>query len=214
MIEAHYPPAGIGSPYLLVRDRLNAFLTESSFTCNVRALSDAYSGKAYNLEYQVIPALHATDLLPTFYDINLDLNILGSQWDISLVPLFGSFAQAYQAYLLSHARTGDPNTYKKPLLNVPPGINWPKADTSGDAITNVLSANNLGFGVGTITDTETTKSRCGFWEEVAAAVTDLGGYAVPGAVVQQALVKVTNDPSGNYQTPPKSSKRGEKPPGW
>ena len=197
----HYPPAGVGSPYLLVRDRINAFLAESSFACNVRTLSDAYNGKNYNLEYQVTPALHGTDLLPTFYDLNLDLSVLGTQWDISLIPIFGQFAQTFQAYLVSHARTGDPNTYKKPLLNVPPAITWPKADNSGDAIKNVLSANDLGFGVSTIEDTETTKSRCGFWVEVAAAVTDLGGYAVPGAMVETNLVNVTNNPSGNYHTP-------------
>ena len=201
MIENHYPPAGPGSPYLLVRDRLSAFLAESSFTCNIRTLSDAYNGKNYNLEYQVSPALHGTDLLPTFYDINLDLSILGPQWDIPLIPIFGQFAQAYQAYLISHARTGDPNTYKKPILNVPPAITWPKADSSGDAIKNVLSANDLGFGVSTITDTETTKSRCSFWTEIEAAITDLGGYAPPGAVVQTSLVNVTNSPSANYQTP-------------
>ena len=200
IIEKQYPPAGVGSPYLLVRDRLNAFLAESSFTCNVRTMSDAFDGKNYNMEYQVTPALHATDLLPTFYDINLDLSVLGSQWDISLIPIFGAFAQAYQAYLISHARTGDPNTYKKSLVNVPPAINWPKADNSGDSITNVLSPNDLGFGVSTITDTETTKSRCSFWLEVAAAVTSLGGYAVPGAVVQTNLVNITNDPSANYHT--------------
>ena len=206
MIEKQYTPAGIGSPYLLVRDRINAFLTESSFTCNVRALSDAYNGKNYNLAYHVTPELHATDLLPTFYDINLDLSILGANWDISLIPLFGSFAQAYQAYLISHARTGDPNTYKKPLLNVPPGITWPKADNSGDAIKNVLSANDLGFGVSTITDEEVTKTRCDFWAQLAAAVTDLGGYAPPGAVVKSTMVNVPNDPSANYTTPAKKAK--------
>lgn len=201
MILDHYPPAGLGSPYLLVRDRIKAFLSESSFLCNVRALSDAYDGKNYNLDYQVTPALHATDLLPTFYNINLDLKAFGASWDIPLIPIFGQFAQTYQAYLVSHARTGDPNTYKKPLLNVPPAITWPKADNSGDAIKNVLSANDLGFGVSTITDTQTTKSRCDFWIEVAAALTDLGGYAAPGAVVPTTVVNVTNDPSGNYQTP-------------
>ncbi len=197
----HYPLAGIGSPYLLVRDRINAFLAESSFTCNIRTLSDAYDGKNYNLDYQVTPALHGTDLLPTFYDVNLDLSILGKSWDIPIIPIFGQFAETFQAYLTSHARTGDPNTYKKPLLNIPPAINWPKADNSGDRIKNVLSANDLGFGVSTIEDTQTTKSRCAFWIEVAAALTDLGGYAVPGAVVQTNLVNITNDPSGNYQTP-------------
>ncbi len=42
------------------------------------------------------------------------------------------------------------------------------------------------------------KTPCGFWREVAAAVTNLGGYAPPGSVVQQGLVTVGNDPSVNY----------------
>jgi len=34
--------------------------------------------------------------------------------------------------------------------------------------------------------------------EIAAAVTDLGGYAPPGSVVPPTIFDVTNDPSTNY----------------
>ncbi|KAL8715444.1 MAG: hypothetical protein Q9220_000778 [cf. Caloplaca sp. 1 TL-2023] len=196
-IEAHYPPVMTTAPhnYTTERDRLKGLLQESSFVCNVRYLSDAYAGKNYNLQYSVTPGLHATDLLPTFYNLNLDLSIFGQDVPFPIVPGFGSFAQAYQSYLTSHARTGDPNTYKK-TLNIPPAIAWPKPGSSGDAFTGVLNAGDLGFNL--ITDGQNARSRCDFWVQVAAAVTDLGGYAPPGSVVPSTLVPVTNDPSANY----------------
>ena len=181
--------------YTTERARVKALIGDSSFQCNVRYLSSAYSGKTYNLQYSVTPALHATDLLPTFYNLNLDLATFGGELSVPLIPGFGSFAQGYQSYLVSHARTGDPNTYKK-TVNIPVAITWPRPDLSGDQINNILDANDLGFKV--TYDGETTQSVCGFWEEVAAAVTDLGGYAPPGSVVPSTLQATPANPSANY----------------
>ena len=183
-IEAHYPTTN----YSTTRARLKDLLGESSFYCNVRYLSDAYAGKNYNLQYSVTPGLHATDLLPTFYDLNLDLDIFGKDVPFPLIPGFGSFAQAYQSYLVSHAQTGDPNTYKK-TLNIPPAISWPKPGTGGDAFTGVLNAGNLGFSL--ITDGKTATSRCQFWREVAAAVTDLGGMSFPPQIKLCVVMMLT-----------------------
>jgi len=196
-IEARYPPVMSGSVhnYTTERDRIKAYIGDEGFQCNVRFLTDAYDGKNYNLQYSVFPGLHATDLLPTFYDANLDLAVFGMDIPFPLIPAFGSFAQGYQSYLVSHARTGDPNTYKK-TFNIPPAITWPEPDNSGDQISGVLNAGNLGFS--TITDGETGKNTCDFWVQVAAAVTNLGGYAPPGSVVQTNLVNVANNPSANY----------------
>lgn len=187
-IEARYPPVMSGSSnYTTEFDRIKALLADSSFQCNVRYLSDAYNGINYNLQYSVTPGFHATDLLPTFYDLNVDLTALGDNAPFPLIPGFGSFAQAYQSYLVSHARSGDPNKYAK-LLNVPPAIHWPKAgNSSADMLTNVLNAENLGFSV--VSDKETTESVCGFWREVAAAVTNLGGeYCLKGGTVLRYLL--------------------------
>ena len=196
-IEAHYPPimSGTVHNYTTERDRLKATLGDSSFYCNVRYLTDAYNGKNYNLQYSVTPGVHASDLLPTFYNLNLDLNTISNLTSTPLIPGFGAFAQAYQSYLVSHARTGDPNTYKK-TINIPPAITWPKPGNTGDALTGVLDATDVGFVLET--DQLTRKSVCNFWVQVAAAVTDLGGYAPPGSVVPSTLVPVTNDPSANY----------------
>ena len=199
-IEARYPPVMTGDGprnYSTQRARLKDYIGENAFLCNVRYLTDAYDGKNYNLQYSVTPALHGTDLLPTFYNLNLELTLFGQDGPLPLIPGIGSFSQAYQSYLVSHARTGDPNTYKK-ASNIPPAITWPKPNTNGDAISGVLNAGDLGFT--TVTDSQTARSRCDFWRDVAAAVTALGGYAPPGSVVQSNLpgVDVGDDPSGNY----------------
>ena len=198
-IEARYPPVMSGSAhnYTTERGRLLGFMGDSSFYCNIRSLTDAYVGKSYNLRYSVTPGLHGTDLLPTFYNLNVDLPTLGNHTSIPLIPGFGSFAQAYQSYLVSHARSGDPNKYRK-AVNLPPAIPWPKPDNSGDALTGLLDATDLGFFV--TTDQQTKKSVCDFWVQVEAAVTNLGGYAPPGSVVKQALVPEAGDASVNYQT--------------
>ncbi|KAL8644498.1 MAG: hypothetical protein Q9226_007734, partial [Calogaya cf. arnoldii] len=191
-IEARYPPVmGIPRNYTTEYARLKDVLQDSTFVCNIRDLSNAYTGKNYNLKYSVTPGLHAVDLLPTFYNLNLDLDAFDNAVPFPLIPGFGSFAQVYQSYLTSHARSGDPNTYRK-KFSVPPTIAWPKPGASGDAFTGVLNVGDLGFRL--VTDGQSAKSRCDFWRDVAAAVTNLGGYAPPGSVVPTTLVPVKNDP--------------------
>ena len=58
-------------------------------------------------------------------------------------------------------------------MNVPSAITWPKPSSGGDQISGVLNAGDLGFSV--VADSQTEESVCGFWREVAAAVTNLGG---------------------------------------
>lgn len=164
--------SGTNRKYSNERDRLIDLTQDSSFQCNVRYLSDAYQGKNWNIQYSATTGLHGADLFPTFYNLNIDVAILANNTSLPLVPGFGSFAQAYQSYLVSHARTGNPNTFKK-TLNLPLAIQWPQPGNTGDALTHVLEATDLGFIY--ITDNLTRKSRCRFWEDVAAAVTSLGG---------------------------------------
>lgn len=159
--------------YTTAFERFKAFLADSSFNCNIRYLTDAYEGKTWNLKYSVLPALHATDLLPTFYSLNLDLDSFGKSVPYPLVPGFGAFSQAYQSYLVSHARTGDPNTYRK-KFSAPPTLAWPKPDSSGDRVEGVLQAGNLGFSV--ISDGQARRETCDFWREIMEAVTREGGY--------------------------------------
>ena len=82
---------------------------------------------------------------------------------------------------------------------MPPAIHWPRPNTSGDEVTGVLNAGNTGFSV--ISDSETRETVCKFWREVAAAVTDLGGYAPPGSVLNTTLADVSGHASANYTVP-------------
>lgn len=170
IIESRYPP--ILSPesnYTTERARLKAVEQDANFVCYVRFLSDAYAGKHYNLQYSVTPGLHGTDLLPTFYNLNLDLG----DFPLPLVPGFWGLAQAYQSYLTSHARTGDPNAFRK-IVNLPPAIRWPMpGGADGDTFTDVLEVGDLGFRL--IEDGQTARGQCGFWRDVQAALTGVGG---------------------------------------
>ena len=90
-----------------------------------------------------------------------------------LAPGFGGFAQAYQSYLVSHAETGDPNTYRK-KLGLPPTLAWPKPDNSGDEVRGVLQVGDLGFSI--INDGQVSRETCTFWQGIMEAVTREGGY--------------------------------------
>ena len=159
--------------YTTARQRYQATLDDSSFYCNIRFLTDAYRGKTWNLRYSVLPGFHATDILPVFYNLNLDLDSFNGAEPFPLVPGFGNYAQSYQSYLVSHARTGDPNTYRK-RFGIPPTVAWPKPDSSGDRVEGVLQAGNLGFSV--ISDGQVRSETCDFWQGINEALMREGGY--------------------------------------
>lgn len=85
-----------------------------------------------------------------------------------MVPTFA--VSIYSEY--SHARSGNPNTYAE-VLDIAPAIEWLQPDTSGDALTWVLDAGDIGFKI--VSDPETREMVCRFWREGAAAMTDLRG---------------------------------------
>jgi hypothetical protein len=164
IVEEFYPPVSTNSTYATETDRVLAFVRESSFTCNVRHLTEAYGdSNVYNLQYSVTPGWHATDLLPTFFSAALSLD--------SLVPLFEGISWAYQSYLTSYIKNGDPNP-DRAIFNIPSAIEWKHPDSSGEQITGVLNVGDLGFSW--ISDTQNEKTPCDFWREVAAAATNLG----------------------------------------
>ena len=155
-------------------------IRDAIFTCNTRQLFDAYSGKAYMMQYSFpapnkSPALHASDLVPTF--INSDTHVIewlhsqGLPWlnaSAAATVLVG-FRPPYQKYFASYAAFGDPN--KSPDPN---HINWPLAslDAAGD-VTGVLEAHYapgrhfLHPFFGTITDQQNTADSCDFWTKIA-----------------------------------------------
>lgn len=171
--EEHYPAVGSGNgPYKTELERSRDLINEYAFICNTRYLMDAYDDKAWAFEYAIEPGYHATDTAPLFYDYYWNLNLFGKNHTIPLAPRFGKFARAYQSYLTSHARVGDPNTFRDDA-RTPGTCEWPKPDNSGDGLKNVLQAHKLGFRV--VDDNSLNKSRCAFWTMMAEKVTLLGG---------------------------------------
>jgi len=132
------------------------FLGDNSFPCNVRYLSDVYNSKGYNLQYFVMSDLHATDFLPTFINLNLDLATLFNGTSVPKIPSFGASALNYYPYLVSHARSVEPDTYKK-TINVPLAITKPRSVNTRHALTGVLEASDLGF---TLITHQETKREC------------------------------------------------------
>ncbi|MCJ1248753.1 hypothetical protein MMC30_005972 [Trapelia coarctata] len=195
LLEAFYPGTSTpGTPYPTESDRVRAFVRDSSFTCNTRYLATAYPS-SYMLQYAVTPGWHATDLIPTFWSTSLAGNALGAAITL-LNPLFSVFAHAYQSYLTSFARAGDPNAHRDWLSSV----EWPVVDLStGEEMANVLQAGDLGFSV-LGGDTQNKKTACDFWVEWEAAATILGGYAPPGSVVGSGFVNASEvgGASANY----------------
>lgn len=185
--------------------RFEAFLRDSCFTCNVRHITEAVGDdKVWNMQYSVTPGWHGTDLLPTFFNARGGIDA-SDNWlqDILalLMPLVGvllvGLSTAVQSYFSSFVTTGDPNT-NRVIFDLPRTIQWdhPMSNASGEQIMGVLNVGDFGFS--TINDTQNERSSCDFWRNVAAAVTSLGGYAPPGAIVAQSLVTVSNNPSANF----------------
>lgn len=169
-ITSRYPPANDGQGiFATERQRLDIFYRDLVFSCNIRALTDAYSGKVFNLQYSTFPYTHGADVYATFYYRGFDVDLYQVP---GFVDGFGDFAETYQSYLISHARTGDPNTYRKSHKGFK-AIRWPRLNNRGDLVKGVLNTTDTGFEV--VTDQQTSRSTCRFWQEIFKDLTALGG---------------------------------------
>ena len=176
-IATRYSPVRDGQGiYATEGQRFKALFGDVIFLCNIRALTEAYTGKNFNLQYSTTPYTHSADFAATFDFPGFDLDLIGS-FSSSSVP-DEAFCQSYQSYLVSHAQSGNPNTYRKSFGRFET-IRWPRPDNQRDALRRVLNVTDAGFEV--VTDEETRKSTCRFWERIAMEVTELGGlfYFVP-----------------------------------
>ena len=199
-IQKFYTPANSSasshsnssSPYVFTTalNRSQTYFRDSHFTSNSRFLTSSYSGKTYNLQYAYPPGFHGLDIEPTFFNPVLEGNVtvLGEP------P--ASYAEAYQSYLISHALTGNPNTYAHGT-DVPV-ILWPHpTDVNGEWVENVLNVSATGFEL--VLDTQNPGFASKFWKEVLSAETQAGGYVPPGAEIPQNLVRGLKDLSRNYR---------------
>ncbi|KAL2859560.1 carboxylesterase family protein [Aspergillus pseudodeflectus] len=141
------------------KEKVAAVYTTLFFTCNIRAVLEAYPNPAWAFQYSFmdgdINATHAADMPATWYSSELPLpdNYTGTVSD----PLFSQF----QRYLTNHARTGNPNTpcSRKPEYKLAywPKVSWLDADVPRD----VLNMVNEGFEV--ISDEQMSKAVCDAW---------------------------------------------------
>ena len=192
-VEEFYPGISSGANnYSSESARVRDFVRDSSFACNTRYIASAYPSTSYNMQYSITPGWHATDLIPTFWSTDLSDNDLGIAITL-LLPLFSVLATAYQSYLTSFVRSGNPNTYREILTTV----DWPVVDIgTGEQLSNVLNVGDTGFSL--VDDAQNPKSNCDFWINFEAAATIAGGYSPPGAVVPTTLLNSTAGASNNY----------------
>ncbi|KAF2405611.1 alpha/beta-hydrolase [Trichodelitschia bisporula] len=173
-VEKRYPPPGPGSPYADQVARMQAVMQAGFFACHAWTLAAAYAGKAktYVAVYGRGSGKHGMDIKADFFN--------SSKPAPRDDPGFMEFAPKYQDYLLSHARTGDPNK-----LRQAGSPEWPVV-TVGEKMTNVLEAGNKGFAVGS--DPVVSKEECGFWVDVWAGATKAVKGVPAGGAVASSIV--------------------------
>jgi len=142
------------SKYPSERERFRTFLDHSTFVCATRYIPEAYKGKVYNMIYSMGAGTHGSDIATTFYNSG---GVMGLATGL-LNPKMARMAPQYQAYLTSHARTGDPNKFK--ASGAP---EWPLVGM-GPSFTKVLNVTDDGFAM--VTDDVNTEEHCGFWTKM------------------------------------------------
>jgi len=202
-VTSFYPPVtGYNSKYKTQSERVEAFIRDSSFTCNIRYLNEALGDdRVYNMQFSVAPGWHGTDLFAVFYNPKLTSDswaeLLAAFVLLPLGVLYGGISWAMQSYLASYIVTGDPNR-NRAVLNVPPTVAWGHPDSRGEQVSGVVNVGNYYYS--TVSDDQNQKSACDFWRQFSSAATAVGGYSPPGAVaVPQALAVVSDDSSRSYR---------------
>ncbi|KAL2818016.1 Alpha/Beta hydrolase protein [Aspergillus granulosus] len=121
------------------------------FTCNIYAAVQQYNN-SWAFQYSYIDGVtngtHGSDVLAIWYNPTLQ----GFE-----EPLF----EQYQRYLTTFAHTGDPN---KPRGHGNESEFWPRVDSKGEMLSEVLDLTNEGFEI--IQDEQVRRDVCGAWIEV------------------------------------------------
>ena len=163
-------------------ERVANVIRDAVFTCNTRLLYDAYQSKAgvptYMMQYSLFQlekkAVHASDLLPTFWNSEVDCaKSLPACFGVSdrdakmIAGTLNTLAPPYQSYFASHAMTGDPNLNATGLAK---SAKWKVASVVGGSLTNVLEARGLDSFFHNITDGTNTASSCDCWKNIAIPI--------------------------------------------
>jgi Carboxylesterase family len=145
------------------RARMRDLYQFMTFTCHARWIAEHFPGKTYSMQYSRNGGLHGSDIMADFYPgIKPGFTAYLSGMNDKNIA---SFAPSFQAYLLSHARTGDPNTFKAADAPL-----WPKV-TMGSTMTNVLNVTDKAQPYELVADEVTKAEDCDFWKEQLAAMT-------------------------------------------
>ncbi|KAM0331487.1 hypothetical protein ACHAQA_003163 [Verticillium albo-atrum] len=174
-----YPPVtnSKSSKFKSQAARMEALLRDSSFTCNIRYLNEAFGDKnVWNMQYSVSPGWHGSDLFAVFYNSRFKTGdwsqVLATFVFLPAGILYGGISWALQSYLTSYVMTGDVNA-KRAKWNLPPAISWKRPET-GDKVKGVLNVGNWYYS--TIEDKEVPRAECGFWRDFMREATRDGGY--------------------------------------
>ncbi|KAK8244012.1 carboxylesterase family protein [Phyllosticta capitalensis] len=171
--------------------RVAKIIEQGRINCNARLLVDHFATaggntSVYNMVYARGAGLHGSDVAPTFASPDPTRDVQGA--DVS-----------YQSYLISLARSRDPNMFRAESCSAePPTMEWKKVDageTEAERYERVLRVVDGEYKMDV--DETNVKDDCAFWSEVAGALTNVGGYAPPGAVAMQNLVP-QGDASENF----------------
>lgn len=143
-------------------DLISIVARDTTFTCNVRGMAEAYPRKTHLMQYSVGKATHGSDVAAMFYSEAL--------FNVS-VPLWGG----YQSYMVSSALTGDPNLLRNKTMSDPPTIDWPLIpNVNSERLGNSVNVTNNGFSL--IDDDQVLKSVCHVWRHALVEATKRGGY--------------------------------------
>jgi hypothetical protein len=158
--------------YASEADRVKDYLRDNLVTCNNRWVSAAFPNKAYNLQYSIDPAIHAIDIFPTFYDDGFKISGI----TIPILPPTSQIILGYQSYFISHARSGDPNTYRS-KTTLPPTVEWNPVEANGaELVAPILDVTGTKFSL--TEDLQNSAKVCDFWLGFQDRATKLSGYSV------------------------------------
>jgi hypothetical protein len=148
------PIGSIDLRYLIPPGRLSANeLIEAAVACNARYLDTAYGANfTYNYYFYASFGFHGFDLCWTFPTHKLIIDVFGIEVDICPEIRLGSNPDYWRKYLVTFAKTANPNYAGQPA-------SWTPFGSSGSAMyMDEFSSMRM------IIDTGMPVDRCGFWQ--------------------------------------------------
>ena len=122
------------------------------FNCNVRYITQAYGNDTYNYVYSLIPSIHSSDVIFTFTDFVFDHD--GQRHNFNI-----NYLKAWQSYLISFIKHGDPNIERDLESTIPWGL-------AGE---QMWAINMRMRGFEWIIDEQVDEERCAFWQRAEYA---------------------------------------------